>query len=449
MADGTTTPVDFGEVVIGSSVSKTFTINNTGGDDLTLTEPLSITGTDISGTATFADTVIAPGASTTVDVTLTGNGVGTLTGEIALTNDDSDENPFNFPIQLTASSVEIGSVMVPPPLTFKAGDNLDFIVNFTQPVTVTGDVTLPITLDTGTVDAALVGTGSSSNFHIFRYTIAPGDIDNNNGLEVNNELVLASGAAIRDASGNEVTGTLNNVGDTTGINIDAIAPTITGITRQNPTDANINSADSVTYAVTFSEAVKNLDTGDFNLSTTGTAGGAIASLSATTGTTVNVTINNISGEGELRLDTATDPTITDNAGNSLTEAFNTGETYTLDSTPPDTPIITNDGTTADTTPDITGTAEAGSTVTIYQDGTELGTTIADADGNWTFTPTTALTEGTFSLTAQATDAAGNISATSTATSLIIDSTPPVVPIITSDGTTADTTPDITGTAEAG
>ncbi|MEB3886512.1 Ig-like domain-containing protein, partial [Lyngbya sp. CCY1209] len=90
----------------------------------------------------------------------------------------------------------------------------------------------------------------------------------------------------------------------------------------------------------------------------------------------------------------------------------------------------------------------------YQDGTELGTTIADADGNWTFTPTAALTEGTFSLTAQATDAAGNISETSAALSLTVDTTapdttPPDAPVITSDGITNDTTPDITGTAEPG
>ncbi|MEB3886424.1 Ig-like domain-containing protein, partial [Lyngbya sp. CCY1209] len=90
----------------------------------------------------------------------------------------------------------------------------------------------------------------------------------------------------------------------------------------------------------------------------------------------------------------------------------------------------------------------------YQDGTELGTTIADADGNWTFTPTAALAEGIFSLTAQATDAAGNISEISTAVSLTVDTTapdttPPDAPIITSDGITNDTTPDITGIAEPG
>ncbi|MEB3886511.1 Ig-like domain-containing protein, partial [Lyngbya sp. CCY1209] len=74
--------------------------------------------------------------------------------------------------------------------------------------------------------------------------------------------------------------------------------------------------------------------------------------------------------------------------------------------------------------------------------------------NWSFTPATALAEGTFNLTATAADAAGNISETSVALSLTVDTTapdttPPDAPVITSDGITNDTTPDITGTAEAG
>ncbi len=77
---------------------------------------------------------------------------------------------------------EILSVSVPPDQAFKSGANLDFIVNFSQPVTInkgTGSVNLPVTLNTGgTVNATLVGTGAAAAFHIFRYNIAEGNADN-------------------------------------------------------------------------------------------------------------------------------------------------------------------------------------------------------------------------------------------------------------------------------
>ncbi|MGB8690631.1 MAG: DUF4347 domain-containing protein, partial [Microcoleus sp.] len=204
---------------------------------------------------------------------------------------------------------EISSVNVPPALTFKAGDNLDFIVNFTQPVTInkgTGSVYIPVTLNTGgTVNATLVGTGAASKFQIFRYNIAQGNADND-GISLGTSLTLTGDATVKDGGGNSVGLTLKNVGDSTGVNVDAVPPTVSSITRQNPTTATTN-ANSVVYQVNFSEAVKNLDISDFTLTPTGTANGAIASVSAATGNSVTVTVNNITGDGTLRLDTAATP----------------------------------------------------------------------------------------------------------------------------------------------
>lgn len=151
-------------------------------------------------------------------------------------------------------------------------------------------------------------------------------------------------------------------------------------------------------------------------------------------------------------------------------------TQTIDSAPPAPPVITTitddaapvtgtvtNGATNDTTPTLSGTAEANSTVSIYDGATLLGTTNADGAGSWTFTPATALATGAHSFTARATDALGNVSADSAAQALTIDVAAPVAAFIqsalddqgtvtgtlASGGNTDDTTPTLSGTAEAG
>ena len=123
---------------------------------------------------------------------------------------------------------------------------------------------------------------------------------------------------------------------------------------------------------------------------------------------------------------------TDPAGNTGTAQGD----LTIDTTAPDTPVITGavddvepagdlaDGdVTNDSTPTLEGTAEADSTVTLFQDGVEIGTTTADVDGNWSF-EVPALEDDTFTFTATATDAAGNVSAESGAFELSVDTTAP-------------------------
>ncbi|WP_155520678.1 Ig-like domain-containing protein, partial [Ralstonia solanacearum] len=120
------------------------------------------------------------------------------------------------------------------------------------------------------------------------------------------------------------------------------------------------------------------------------------------------------------------------------------------------------GSTNDATPTLTGTAEANSTISVFDGTTLLGTATANASGNWTFTPSTALTDGSHSLTATATDAAGNVSTASSAFALTVDTTAPAAPVISTvtddvapvtgtvaaGGSTNDTMPTLTGTAEA-
>ncbi|MBT7991954.1 MAG: sortase [Anaerolineae bacterium] len=113
------------------------------------------------------------------------------------------------------------------------------------------------------------------------------------------------------------------------------APSVTAIDRA---DGNPTNATSVDFTVTFSEAISDIETGDFALALIGTANGTINSVSASIGTTVTVTVNGISGDGTLGLNFDFDAldSVVDDAGNIATADF-TGESYTIAATPSNLP----------------------------------------------------------------------------------------------------------------
>jgi RHS repeat-associated protein len=106
IADGNTTPstadhTDFGSASLGQAApTRTFTVHNEGIGNLflgavsvptgfTLVEPLASS--------------LAPGASATFTVQLDTTAVGTYSGQISITTNDGDENPFNFTITGTVA----------------------------------------------------------------------------------------------------------------------------------------------------------------------------------------------------------------------------------------------------------------------------------------------------------------------------------------------------------
>jgi hypothetical protein len=121
IADGDTTPsssdhTDFGNTgVSGGTVTRTYTIENTGSEDLNLTNPMlvSISGahaTDFTMTSLPSTPVAAGGGTTTFEITFDPSGEGVRTAEISIANDDSDENPYNFDIQGTGVVPTFGDV---------------------------------------------------------------------------------------------------------------------------------------------------------------------------------------------------------------------------------------------------------------------------------------------------------------------------------------------------
>jgi hypothetical protein len=146
-------------------------------------------------------------------------------------------------------------------------------------------------------------------------------------------------------------------------------------------------------------------------------------------------------------------TATDAAGN--VSVFSNTNTFTVDLTAPAAPVVAtpaNGSRTNNPKPPYTGTAEPGSTVSVYVDNVVVGTVVADASGNWTFAQPTNLAEGAHTVKATATDVAGNVSVFSNINTFTVDLTAPAAPVVATPAngsSTNDTTPDYTGTAEAG
>jgi hypothetical protein len=290
-------------------------------------------------------------------------------------------------------------------------------------------------------NGAAVATLAATDAHAVAYTFATG----NGTVDADNARFTISGSSLV-ASQNLAAGTYHvyvQATDAAGnATIEALsfevigAPGVASIVRAGADTVPAN-ATTVTYTVTFDQAVTGVDASDFALTGTGTAAGTVASVTGS-GTTYTITVNGIGGDGALRLDLNPSGTGIQNAGGTpVAGGYTAGQTYSLDHTAPaapaalavasgsDTGASPTDGISATTTPVVGGTADANATVTLYDtDGaTVLGTATADGSGNWSITSAT-LTEGAHTLTAKQVDAAGNVSSASSGLSYEVDTTPP-------------------------
>ena len=137
----------------------------------------------------------------------------------------------------------------------------------------------------------------------------------------------------------------NTANATTATVTDTTAPTVTSITRQDPTSSPTNS-DTLTWRVTFSEAVESVDPADFVI--TGTT--ATLTVTAVTNSVYDVTASGgdlDSLDGTVTLAFATDQNIVDPSDNALTATTPTGTndpTFELDNTVPTFATGTANGT---------------------------------------------------------------------------------------------------------
>jgi VCBS repeat-containing protein len=336
-------------------------------------------------------------------------------------------------------------------LTVKQTDVAGNVSTSSLALNVVIDRTAPtsIALSNGSATEAAATAGSTvatllaTDANAISYTLATGS----SGNDASNGLFTIVGNALKPVS-NLAAGTYHLYVDATDIAGNHSGQALTFVVGNGPSVVSIVRADAggvevvagaastISYAVTFSEAVTGVDASDFLLTTTGSASGSIVNPISGSGTTYTVTVNGLSGDGTLRLDLKSSGTgIQSGASVTINGGYTSGQTNTLDHTAPAAPSTPDlafgddsggsqtDNITNVDQPSFSGTAESGSTVILYAGNTELGRTTATG-GNWTIVPTAPLATGTHLITAKATDAAGNVSAASTTLSVVIDTAAP-------------------------
>ncbi|MDN8269649.1 Ig-like domain-containing protein, partial [Acinetobacter baumannii] len=231
-----------------------------------------------------------------------------------------------------------------------------------------------------------------------------------------------------DAAGNKGTDTGVVTVDTAAPNTGTVNFSIDSVTADNVINASEASGN-----VTVTGVLKNVPADAANTVVTVVINGQTytATVDSTAGTwTVSVPGSELTADADKTIDAKV--TFTDAAGNS--SSVNDTQTYTIDTTAPDAPVINP----VNGTDPITGTAEPGSTVTVtYPDGS-TASVVAGPDGTWTV-PNPGLNDGD-TVTAVTEDPAGNTSGPATA---VVDAVAPTVAL--DDVLTSDSTPALTGT----
>ncbi|MBD9477644.1 fibronectin type III domain-containing protein [Pseudoxanthomonas sp. PXM02] len=281
-----------GAAVTASNTANTWTATYTivsGAIDAT-SRNVSVTATNASGSTTTADTTNA-----TVD-----NILPTVTdGRISISGGTG-----------TSGAYKIGDTVTATWNNTAGGDNNSDTIS---------SVTVNFTQFGG---GAAVSASNSSGTWTATYAIVAGAID----LTNRNVTVTAT-----DNAGNAT-----STSDTTNATVDNIAPSVSSIT---PAGGAVSSDTTVDFTVDFSESVSNVSTDDFTLVGTGSATGTIASVSASSGDPITVTVGAITGTGTLKVNLNGSTNIVDDAGNSIA-AYSGGTTHTVSIfTAPDAPTI--------------------------------------------------------------------------------------------------------------
>ncbi|HFS7497307.1 TPA: Ig-like domain-containing protein, partial [Acinetobacter baumannii] len=319
-------------------------------------------------------TVSVPGSGLTADADKTIDAKVTFTD--AAGNSSSVNDTQTYTIDTTAPAAPV----IDP-------------VNGTDPITGTAEPGSTVTVTYPNGDTATVVAGPDGSWSV-----------PNPGLNDGDEVE----AIATDPAGNpSLPGTAT---------VDAVGPNTDGVnfTVDSVTADNVINASEASGNVTVTGVLKNVPADAANTVVTVVINGQTytATVDSTAGTwTVSVSGSDLTADADKTIDAKV--TFTDAAGNS--SSVNDTQTYTIDTTAPDAPVINP----VNGTDPITGTAEPGSTVTVtYPDGSTT-TVVAGPDGTWTV-PNPGLNDGD-KVTAIATDPAGNPSLPGTA---IVDAVGP-------------------------
>ncbi len=413
-------------------------VNQSGGTNATV-GTLSTTDADVGNTFTY--TLVA-GAGDTHNAsfnisgsTLRANNAAALAaGSYSVrvqTSDGSATYAEAFTITVADNvAPTVSSVSVPASDIYTAGENLDFTVTFNENITVNtggGTPRIALTIGSTTVYATYV-SGSGTSALVFRYTVQTGDFDSN-GIAVG--ALQTNGGTLRDAASNDVTATLNSVGSTAGVMVDAVAPSAPATPDlASASDSGTSSTDNTTT--------------DTTPTLTGTAeAGATVTIISSLGGTLGTTTADGSGNWSYTHGSALaqgshsfTATATDSAGNI--SGASSALVVVIDTTAPSGHSVNLDDSAINAA-DATATsftfasAETGVAYSYSISSSGGGTnvtgsgTVASAGAQVSGINVSGLGDGTVTLSVVLTDAAGN-AATAVTDTASIDATVPTVAI---------------------
>ncbi|MCD4502020.1 Ig-like domain-containing protein [Chromobacterium vaccinii] len=210
-------------------------------------------------------------------------------------NISAQSSGYNITIDTAAPSAPNGLALTAA--TDTGSSRSDGVTGNNQP-TVQGTAEAGSTV-TVYVDGTAVGTATANGSGAWSYNLASPLADGNHSIR----------ATATDSAG-------NISGQSTGYNItvDTAAPQVQTISAGGPLDT---SASTLSYQVTFSKPVASFTADNLNLVVSGSAHGAISSVTAVNATTYAIQLAGVGGTGSLSL-AIKSGTVSDKAGNLLT-----------------------------------------------------------------------------------------------------------------------------------
>jgi len=182
----------------------------------------------------------------------------TTTFTVVINDGTTDDTDNTTTVISNAVAPTVSSVSVPANATYVTGQNLDFTVNFNENVTVntTGGIPqIAITIGATTRQATYI-SGSGTSSLVFRHTILTGDLDTD-GIAVGS--LAANGSTLKDAGGKDANLTLNSIGSTAAVLVDAVSPTVTSVSV--PINGNYLTGQNLDFTVNFDENITVNTTG--------------------------------------------------------------------------------------------------------------------------------------------------------------------------------------------
>ncbi|WP_417785532.1 T9SS type A sorting domain-containing protein [Tenacibaculum sp.] len=247
------------------------TTTDADGDNLSATITLDnnakglLTGTGLSGTGPYTIASTTPADLQTKLRALSFNPTDnrtatteTTTFTVVINDGTVDDTDNTTTVISSAVAPSVSSVNVPANATYITGQNLDFTVNFDENVTVntTGGIPqIAITIGTTTRQATYI-SGSGTSALVFRHTVLTGDLDTD-GIAVGS--LAANGSTLKDSGGKDANLTLNSVGSTAAVLVDATAPTVTSVSV--PANGNYLTGQNLDFTVNFDENITVNTTG--------------------------------------------------------------------------------------------------------------------------------------------------------------------------------------------